>query len=120
MKTIKIANGELRKGCEFDDLNEEAQARVITDHIQFEIDIMTDDSPYYNCVIKMDQMQTPWFLAQAIWDDYKDEIIENIKINNYLFDEDGNLLPIQYHHGKQSIIVKTLWRDKYECIIEQI
>lgn len=42
---------------------------------------------------------------------------ECIEINDYLFDEEGDILPIHYHHGKGGEIVKHTWKGKHECTL---
>jgi hypothetical protein len=119
MKKIYIDNGEVRNGYEFDDLSVQAQEKVISDQIDFEIDIMTEDSPYYGCVVEMQKSQTPWFLRETIYHKHKVRIIYTIKMNNYLFDEDGEILPIEYCY-KENKVYKIVYRTKlnhYDCKI---
>ena len=115
MKTIKFKNGQILYGYELTDLEKEARDRVINDYIDFEIEVMDENSSYYHCAVEMDEMQTPWFLAEKIWEDHKEDIIESIKINNHLFDEDGEMIPIYYYtrtrKGKTKI-TKILYKDK--------
>ena len=70
---------------EFYELDKRAQDRAITDYIRFEIEIMTEESPYWHCVEEMENLHTPWFLADCIYDHHSENIIETIRINNYLF-----------------------------------
>ncbi len=83
----------------FDELNEEAQEKAICEHIEFEIEVMDRHSPYYECAEEMDRMQTPWFLGQVIFEKHKQDIIDNITLNEYLFFDDGNLIPLDYYRG---------------------
>jgi len=84
----------------FDELSKEAQDKAINDHINFEIETMDVNNPYYHCAEEMDRMQTPWFLGECIYEHHKDEIVETIRINKYLFFEDGELIPTDYYPKK--------------------
>jgi len=76
----------------FDELNEQAKERAIIDHINFEIEIMDENSPYFNRVAEMEENKTPWFLGSVIYEKDKESIIETIRINKYEFTEDGELI----------------------------
>lgn len=75
----------------FDELSDEAKLKAISDHINFEIEIMTEESIYYPYAIEMEKMQTPWFLGETIYENEKQSIIETIKANDYLFTIEGKL-----------------------------
>jgi hypothetical protein len=118
MKIIKLVNGEIRNGYDFDELSPELQTKAINDHIQFEIETMNDDSPYWHCVEEMDKMKTPWFLGAKIYEEYKESIIETIKLN-YLFDNEGEILPLTTYTGKNNEILKyTFGKDNIECTVD--
>ena len=118
MKTIKLVNGEIRNGYEFDELSPELQGKVIDDHIQFELEIMHEDSPYYHCAVEMEKMKTPWFTGEKILEEYKEDIIETIKLN-YLFDNEGEILPLITYTGKNNEILKyTFGKMNIECTVE--
>ena len=117
MKTIEIENGEVRKGYEFKDLSEEVQDKVLEDQIQFEIDIMDEDSSYYYLAIKMEKMQTPWFLGSEIYHNHKKDLIETIEINEYLFNEDGEILPVTHHYKGNKEVKTTYGKKEYKCSI---
>jgi len=118
MKTIKLNNGEIRIGFEFDELLPEIQDKVINDTIEFEIEVMNEDSPYYDCAVEMEKMRTPWFLGEKIYEDYKDRIIETIKLN-WIFDEEGEILPLTTHTGKNNEVIKyTFGKGKIPCTVE--
>lgn len=123
MKVIKINNGEKRIGYEFKDLGEDAMRNVINWYINTDIEIMNgmdkpEEHPFYEAVEESDKMQTPWFLGEIIWEKFEREILESIAINEYLFDEEGEVLPITYHVNGGHVI-KTTFKNK-ECeVIEQ-
>jgi hypothetical protein len=51
-----------------------------------------------------ERLRTPWFLGSIIYDNRKEEIIESIEVNEYLFDLTGELLPITTHVRGSEII----------------
>ncbi len=121
MKRLFLANGEVRNGREFIDLSEDEKNKVICEWIQFEIETMHEGSPYYYLAEKMDKMRTPWFLGEAILEKHKGNIIETIEINDYLFDDDAEMLPVLYHIGKNNQVTKTTFgKNQVECKIESI
>lgn len=73
----------------FDELSNEAKEKAISDQIEFEIEIMDEDSPYYKYAIEMEKYQTPWFLGSEIYHNEKESLIETIKINEYTFTSEG-------------------------------
>lgn len=82
----------------FDELSPEAQGKAIGDQIAFELEV----TPYEEmsesmkkAVDKAEKMQTPWFTGEYVWDYCKDEIIENIKLNEYEFTKDGKIFGSQ-------------------------
>ena len=113
MKTIQISNGEKIYGYEFIDLSEDIQNKVIDEQINFEIDLMDEDSPYFYLLEQMEKMQTPWFLGQSIYEKHKKDLIENINTNGYLFDDEGDILPIQYHVNGNKIVKMTYGKKQY-------
>lgn len=82
-KTIEI--------YQFDELDNDAKEKAISDHIEFEIEFMHNSSSYYHCVTEMEAMQTPWFLGQVIYEAHKNDIIGDIKCNEYEFLADGSI-----------------------------
>ena len=118
MKKIYAANGDIITAYELDDLQGDAYDRVITWWLTTEVQIMDERSPLWYLVAKMERLHTPWFLAQAIWDEQKEYVIENIKLNHYLFDEDGEVLPVTYLHKKDGTIVPQ-YRGK-ECTLKEL
>ena len=59
------------KVYKFSELSEPAKEKAISDHIQFEIEIMNEDSWLWYCAEKMEEMQTPWFLGEYIYEKRK-------------------------------------------------
>jgi len=120
MKTIKISNGEIRIGYKYDDLSEVAKAKVLNEQIDFEIEIMSRESPYYYLFQEMEEMRTPWFLSEAIYHKHKDDLIEVVKLNKYLFDEEGELLPVTYHMRDNEVAKTTFGVRGRLCVIEEV
>ena len=91
MKTIQV------NLYQFSELSEDAKEKAIHDHIEFEISEIgcrKDDeqfNPFWKYAKEMEKMQTPWFLHELIYEKAKDIIIRTLEINEYYFDENGNL-----------------------------
>jgi len=84
------------KVYQFNELNETAKQKAIVDQIKFEIEIGIDeDSPFYPAVERMEKMQTPWFLGETLFFDYKEILIEIIQANDYYYLIDGTFAPKQ-------------------------
>ena len=88
---------ENRIGFDYADLTEDVKQKVIQEHSEFLI-------------------QTAESEEEAQFD--TNYVIEHIEINGYLFDEDGDLLPIVTHVGKNNEVLKhTFGKNNYECNI---
>ncbi|HHT9135831.1 MAG TPA: hypothetical protein ACFYEK_01160 [Candidatus Wunengus sp. YC60] len=116
MKIIKISTGEVRHGFEFNDLTSEAREKVLAEQIDFEIDMLSGDkdSPYYYLAEQMEANQTPWFLGSEIYRKHRQDLIDTIESNAYLFDKSGDILPIQYTYKKHELVGVTFDGDKCE------
>ena len=82
------------KVYQFDELSDRAKEEVISDHINFMLEVIQYEDASDNfkkAIDKAEAMQTPWFTGSYIYEYCKDEVIENIKINEYEFTEDGKL-----------------------------
>ena len=93
---MKIVTKEY-KLYELDELEPAAKEKAIAAWAIFEADYMTEDSAYWHCAEEMDKMSTPWFLAEKILEDHREDIIEHIKSNNFLFFVDGESVPIELY-----------------------
>ena len=101
MKTIKLADGQIIYGYEINDLDEETRNHVIYEHGEFLCSINDDDE-------NIDQN----FPEES-------EIIDNMEINGYLFNDEGELLPTLYHMDSENKCVKiTYGKKQTECTIE--
>lgn len=85
MRTIRI------KLYKFNELSKQAQDKAISDHIEFEIEVMSKKSPYFYLAEEMDRMRTPWFLAGEIYKHHFASICQTILLNEYEFTKDGKL-----------------------------
>ena len=116
MKTLKFKNGMVLFGYEFHELDEETQNKVIYDHADFWMETRNieegEESNFAMAIQKAEEMRTPWFTPSYIVDYCKDEIIEEIAINQYLFDDDGELLPVRYHVNRDNEVFKTTYGPK--------
>lgn len=104
MKTLKLSNGEIRIGYELDDLSPEVRKNVIIEHGNFL------DETGESCENEDGEMITEYF------EHSENDIIHSIDINEYLFSEDGEMLPIMYH-TKGNKVVKTVFtygKKEYE------
>ena len=82
------------KVYKFEELNQEAKDRAVNDMIQFMLDTYDPEQctkDFKRAVDKSEAMQTPWFAGSYVYEYCLPEIIETIKINEYEFDENGNI-----------------------------
>jgi hypothetical protein len=89
MRTVRT------KVFKFDELSSEAKEKAINDHINFEIEVMDENTCliFDKAVKKSEQMQTPWFLGSYIFEYHKDIILESVRSFEFL--KDGSL----YHNN---------------------
>ena len=83
----------------FDELSEEAKEKAISDQIEFEVenyDVNINDN-FKDSIEKAEKLQTPWFLGSIIYEDHKDDIIDIIKIYDYGFFEDRDLIGLDFY-----------------------
>jgi len=118
MKTIKLSNGEIRHGYTIDDLSKEARNKALAKHIQFIIETMNEDSIYYEAAKEMERQQTPWFLGETLFFDEREAILDEIRANYYLFDEDGELLPVSYYIKDNKVTKTVFGKREIECEIQ--
>jgi hypothetical protein len=78
---------------------------------------MNEDSPYYDLAVEMERMKTPWFLGQEIYYEYKNSIIETIKLN-WLFDSEGEILPLTTYYKENKIERYSFGKKEIPCTIE--
>lgn len=96
---MKVVNREY-KLYELDELKPEARDRAIAKQVQFEIEYITEDSPYYHCAVEMEELRTPWFLAEAILESHFEDIVTDIKNLQHLFFANGELIPANLYPKK--------------------
>ena len=84
----------------FDELNKDAKDKAISDHIEFIIEIMDENSLYYHCAEEMDKMQTPWFIGECIYEHHKDDILNDLQHGGWYFFKDGSVVPADYYPKK--------------------
>lgn len=109
-------------GYEFNELNKNAKNKAIDDHIDFWMECREYDEKnkgnFEKATDKAESMGTPWFTGNYIFDYCEDEIIEEIETNKYLFDENGDLLPLTYYLNNNNEITKIMYNDKFEVQLE--
>lgn len=76
----------------FDELSDEAKEQAICNHIECLMEVYQgEDDMIHDSVLEADKLQTPWFTGSIIYENHKDDVIEEIKINEYEFTVDGEL-----------------------------
>jgi hypothetical protein len=101
MKTIKTSDGQIIHGYEINDLDVDTREKTIYKHGCFLCDIREPDK------------ETAEFPTES-------EIIDNMKINGYLFNDEGELLPTLYHMNRNNLVKITYGKKQIECTIEQL
>ncbi len=89
MRTIRT------KIYKFSELSEQAKFKAISEQINFEIQMIDDEhNAFWEAAQEMENMQTPWFLAERIYHDPKLKaiIIADIEANEYEFKADGTII----------------------------
>lgn len=88
------------KGYSFDELSKESKEKAINDHIQFWMDTRRYDKEhkgnYEKAIDEAEKMMTPWFTPSYIHEYCLEELLEEIRINEYIFDYQGYILPRRY------------------------
>lgn len=112
MKLIKIPKQEFQ-AFEFKDLSVDKQEKIIFDEIKCIVETtpyeqMSDDMQ--RAIDDAEKNFTPWFQSQFIYDACKQQIINSIEINDYLFDKDGNMLNIYHYTGGEND--RVMYDDK--------
>ena len=118
MKTITLTYPI--RAFEYDDLGDEAKEKAIADRAEFLLDLCNSGlltekefASQYPVVVraieKAEAMLTPWFTVSYIIDYCRDMIEEEIKMNDYLFSDNGNLLPVRYY-WKEDVIERIAFR----------
>jgi len=86
------------RAFEFKDLSDAAQGKVLLDMAKFWLAVRKynkdNKGNFERAIDEANALQTPWFTLSYICEYCRDELIADIEANGYLFDEDGNQLPI--------------------------
>lgn len=75
----------------FDELSNEAKECAVNDYIDFVLNVIDEQHPYWPAAEKAEQMRTLWFTGSYIYEMYKDDIWEALQVNGYMFTEDGKI-----------------------------
>lgn len=85
MRTVRL------KLYKFSELDKKGQETALKSQAQFEAEFMGTHSPYLKAAKLMEKLQTPWFLVETIYHDYKPQLIADIEANDYEFTGDGKI-----------------------------
>ena len=72
----------------YDELSEEIKNIVVSNYIDFwvgtiDFSKLNKNTNLYKAIRKADELRTPWFEAQFIWDYCKKDILKNVRKNEY-------------------------------------
>lgn len=109
-------------GYEFEDLSEKAKGRVLSEQINLWLETREyrtkHKGNYERAIDKAEEMKTPWFAGEYVLEYCEKELIRDIKANKYLFNEKGDMLPIQYYTKDNKIVKRVLVSGGIEQEIE--
>ena len=77
------------KVYEYDELSKEAQEKALEWIVGCELELMDENSPFYDAIEKAEKMRTPWFAGSYIYEMYNKDLEETLRANGYTFTEDG-------------------------------
>lgn len=106
------------KAYAFNELSKDAQHKALCDQCSFWINDKQYDEVnkgnFEKAIDAAERMKTPWFIGNYVVDYCKDELINEININEYLYDETGEMYPLNYYMNNNQIqkITYTLTRIK--------
>ena len=117
MKTITMLYPV--RAFEFSDLSDEAKEKAISERALFLLDLCNSGlltekefKLHYPDVVraieKAEEMRTPWFTASYVIEYCRDQLMEEITVNDLLFDVSGNQLPIRYYYKDTQVDRTTL------------
>ena len=81
----------------FAELSDKAKEKAISDHIEFWLETMDYEQGsdgFKQAINESERMQTPWFVGSYVYDYCKDEIVDEILLNDYDFLRDGSIFTI--------------------------
>jgi hypothetical protein len=103
MKNVAIKNISVYK---FDELTKEAQDKAVLEHVNFLIEFSnSEDEEYFvnQASAEMEKMRTPWFLGETLYFDYRKDVEEGIRANEYDYYPDGSFFSLDKHLSTGSI-----------------
>lgn len=76
----------------FKELEEDIQNKIINEEIDFMLDTIdyeniSKNSNLYRAIKKCEDMKTPWFIEQYVWDYCQKDILK--RLNKYEYEENG-------------------------------
>lgn len=78
----------------YDELSEESKNKAIGDYIEVLLDLtdfttLNKNTNLYKAIKKAEEMRTPWFTMQYVWEYCEKDILKEMRRAEYY--EDGNL-----------------------------
>jgi hypothetical protein len=98
MKILKISNGEIRHGYEIEELEGNPLQKVVEDLQEFLYIVAEDDDERANA-------GDPSYIKDFA------------EANGYLFDEDGNQLPLTYQYSGNQLVKVTFGKNHHDVEI---
>ena len=88
---MRIVNKEI-KVYKFKELAEDIQYKIINEEVNFiaettDFGEISKNSNLYRAYRDCEEMQTPWFIGEYIWDYCKKDILK--RLNKYEYEADG-------------------------------
>lgn len=99
------------KCYEADDFSEDSEAynRLMGEYIDFVL--IADGERFDKEINEAEEMKTPWFLPSIIYDNHKETLLDEIRVNGYLYDAEGNMLDITYLVNEKNEVYETDFMD---------
>ena len=124
MKKITFDNGDILTAYEFEELTQEQKNKEIESIITMLIETTVfdeDQDPNEDDFVqracrKAEEMHTPWFCGEYVWEYGEKEILEMPSINGWLYNSEGEMLPITTYMKGNEVLKHTY--GKTERIIQ--
>jgi len=121
MKRIQAVNGYVTTGYELSDLPEDTRRKVLAEHAEFLAEIDSED--VRPAIEEAERLLTPWFFTEIALDTCEEDIVSSIEVNEYLFDQSGDLLPITEYtdgHPKTGTCSIRIHGKEVACTISEV
>lgn len=72
----------------YDELSEKSKEQAVSDYIEWwlgtiDFEKLNKNTNLYKAIRKAEEMRTPWFEMQYVWDYCKKDILKNVKRDEY-------------------------------------